>query len=243
MKKPAVAIETGKAGLEARAMIGEKGRKILRESDGHRLLAAYGIVSPKDAIASSAEEAGEAARHLGYPVALKVDSAQIAHKTESGAMALGIQDDASLRKAYQGIRERVRNAYPQVEFQALLQKMAPEGVEMIIGVIMDEQFGPAVVLGMGGVLVEILRDTAVRRAPVDPEEARAMIQELAGYRLLAGYRGQPAADLAELADTVSRVSRLALDLQDRLVALDINPLRVLPDGHGVMALDVLVELK
>ncbi len=240
---PAIAIQPGKASPEVRAMIGEKGRKTLRGSEGHRLLAAYGIASPKDAIASSAEEAVEAARRLGYPVALKVDSAQISHKTESGALALGIQDDASLRRAYQDIRERVQKAYPQVEFQVMLQKMAPKGVEMIIGVIMDEQFGPAVVLGMGGVLVEILRDTAVRRAPVDPEEARAMIQELAGYRLLAGYRGQPAADLTELADTVSRVSRLALDLQDRLVALDINPLRVLPDGHGVMALDVLIELK
>ncbi|MCX5908469.1 MAG: acetate--CoA ligase family protein, partial [Deltaproteobacteria bacterium] len=242
-KKSPAAVGRGGVSHEVLRILGEKGRKTLRESDGHQLLTAYGIQSPEQAIASSPEEAQEAARRLGYPVALKVDSAQIFHKTELGALALNIQDDAQLLSAYRRILDRAKAAHPQAELRFLLQKMAPEGVEVIIGVIMDEQFGPAVMLGMGGVLVEILRDTAVRLAPIDPEGARAMIQELAGYGLLTGYRGKPAADLRALANTISGVSRLALDLKDRLLALDMNPLRVLPDGQGVMALDALVELK
>ncbi|MFZ2447114.1 MAG: acetate--CoA ligase family protein [Syntrophobacteraceae bacterium] len=241
--KPPAAVEPRAPRPESPDIPGEDGGKTLPESEGHRLLAAYGIRSPNSAIVSSVEEAVTAAAGLGYPVALKIDSSRISHKTESKTLALNIPDETGLRDAYQAICERAQRICSRHEHRVLVQEMAPLGVEMIIGVIMDEQFGPAVILGMGGVLVEILKDTAIRLAPIDRADAREMARELAGYRLLAGYRGEPPADLEALAETIVRVSKMALDLKDQLVALDINPLRVLPEGQGVMALDALVQLK
>lgn len=240
-RQPAGPVESRKMDSRILTILG-RGKKILRESEGHHLLEAYGIRSPDSAVVSSMEEALAAARRLGYPLALKVDSAQITHKTETGTLRLAIQDDASLDRAFQEVVSQARKHHPQADFHILLQKMAPEGVEMIIGVLLDPQFGPAVVLGMGGVLVEILRDTSIRLAPVSQEAAHQMIRELAGYPLLAGYRGKPAADVKALADAIVRVSNLAVDFCDRLIALDINPVRVYREGEGVLALDALVEM-
>ncbi len=243
LKRPVVPVKELEIGSEVMAILGGKERKTLRESESHRVLEAYGIRSPESALATSPEEAVKAANQLGYPVALKIDSEKIAHKTESGALALDIRDDTGLLRACEQIIDRTRKNYPHAEFRVLIQRMAPEGVEVIVGVIMDDQFGPAVVLGMGGVLVEILRDTAMRMAPINHADALEMIRQLAGHRLLEGYRGQPAGDIDALADTLIKVSRLSVDLRGQLRALEINPLRVLKNGQGVLALDALIEMK
>jgi acetyltransferase len=140
--------------------------------------------------------------------------------------------------------EAARRHHPQARLEgAVIQEMIPEGaVEVILGVLQDPDFGPVVVFGSGGILVELLKDSSLRLPPLSHEEALEMIYETRGRRLLQGFRGRPPADIGALADALVRVSQLAVDLGDLVSALDINPLMVLPKGQGVRAVDALVEL-
>ncbi|MCE5336434.1 MAG: acetate--CoA ligase family protein [Desulfobacteraceae bacterium] len=224
--------------------LGQSGGGTLCESVGHEVFSEYGIASPAGKTCASAGEALDFAGSVGFPVALKIDSAEISHKTDIGAVALNICDAAALKASYETIMANCRKACPSArDLKILVQKMAPDGIDVFVGMKMDEQFGPAIVLGMGGVLVEVLRDTSIRLAPVRRSEALEMIGELNGHKLFAGYRGKPAADVDALADTIVKVSRFAKQHQDRLLSLDINPVRVLEKGKGVLALDALIELR
>ncbi len=216
----------------------------LCESVGHDIFGEYGIPSPKGGTCCSVDEALELAQRIGFPVVLKIDSAEISHKTDIGAVALDIRDAATLKACCEKMMANCRKSCPFAkDLKILVQKMAPEGIDVFVGMKMDDQFGPAIVLGMGGVLVEVLKDTAIRLAPIRHSEALEMIGELSGARILAGYRGKPAADVDALADTIVRVSHFAKNHQDRLLSLDINPIRVLKKGKGVLALDALIELR
>jgi acetyltransferase len=269
------------------------GRPTLSESESKELLAAWGVASAREHRANSAEAAVAAAEQLGFPVALKVDSPDILHKTEAGVVRLNLRDAAQVRTAYAEILANA-NAYlsalpldgrhlealpldggggdrasgnpstpsPSMgegrgggEFAARspngqtritgvsVQEMVGEGVEVIIGVNCDPQLGPMLLFGSGGVMVEVYNDVALRRCPITRAEAQAMIAEVKGARLLQGFRGRPAADLAALADTLVRVSYLAMHIEGHLAELDINPLMVLPSGQGVKAVDALVVLR
>ena len=220
------------------------GRPTLSESESKQLLAAWGVGSARERLAKSAEAAVEAAEQLGFPVALKVDSPDILHKTEAGVVRLNLGDAAQVRTAYAEILASAKAYAPQARIIGVsVQEMVGDGVEVIIGVSCDPQLGPVLLFGSGGVMVEVYNDVALRRCPITRREAQAMIAEVKGARLLQGFRGRPAADLEALEDTLVRVSYLAMHMEGHLAELDINPLMVLPSGQGVKAVDALVVLR
>jgi acetyltransferase len=166
------------------------------------------------------------------------------HKTEAGVVRLNLGDAAQARSAYAEIQANAKAHAPQARITGVsVQEMVQHGVEVIVGVACDPQLGPMLLFGSGGVMVEVYNDVALRRCPITLAEAQAMIAEVKGARLLQGFRGRPAADLEALADTLVRVSHLAVHLEGQLAELDINPLMVLPSGQGVKAVDALVVLR
>lgn len=217
----------------------------LAEHEAKRVLAEYGIAVTREVLATTREEALSAARSLGYPVALKVASPDIPHKTEARAVRLGVASDEALGAAFDEVLANARAHRADARIDGVLvQEMAgKDGVEVILGVANDRLFGPAVMFGLGGIFAEVLKDVSFRLAPVTPSVAREMIEEIAGYPVLAGARGRPRADLAALTDAIVRLSALAVDLADRVAELDINPLFVFPEGRGVKAVDALIKLK
>lgn len=220
------------------------GRAALSESESTRLIAAWGIPVTREQLVHSAEAAVEAAQTIGYPVALKVDSPAILHKTEAGVIRLGVSDAAQVRTAFAEVMANAVGSAPEAAISGVLvQEMIPDGVEVIAGILYDDQLGPLLLFGTGGVMVEVYDDVAMRHCPITRPEALTMIAEVKGARLLQGFRGRPAADIDALADTLVRVSHLAAQLDGTLAELDINPLMVLPAGKGVKAVDALVIFK
>ncbi|MGQ9825870.1 MAG: acetate--CoA ligase family protein [Desulfotomaculales bacterium] len=219
--------------------------KVLSERESKAVLSAFGIPVTREETARTQEEALSIAGKIGYPVALKVDSPDILHKTEAGAIRLGVSGDRELREAFAEVLANARRHSPEARINGVLvQEMVPPGgVEVIVGVKSDPQFGPVVVFGLGGIFVEILKDVARRVAPLSPAEARAMIREIRGFGLLAGARGRAKADVEALAEVLVKVAGLALVLKDELAELDINPLIVLPAGKGVKVADALLIRK
>ena len=219
-------------------------RGVLSEMEGRRLLAAYGIPGPREAVATTAAEAVEAARRIGFPVVLKILSPDIQHKTEMGGVRVGLKDETAVVTAFHEVMEAARRHHPRARLEgALVQEMIPrDAVEVILGVLQDPDFGPVVVFGSGGILVELLEDFSLRLPPLSREQVLEMIHETRGVRLLQGFRGRSPADMDALADALVRLSQLAADLGDLIAALDINPLMVLPGEQGVRAADVLVEV-
>jgi acetyltransferase len=219
------------------------GRANLSESEAKQVIAAWGIPGPRGRSVQSAGEAVEAAERIGYPVALKIDSPDILHKTEAGVVRLDLRDAEAVRLAYDEILENARrHAAGANVLGVLVQEMVTAGVETIAGVKFDVQLGPMLLFGSGGVLVEVYNDVALRQCPIDRFEALAMIGEVKGARLLRGFRGKPAADVDALAEALVRISQLAVQLEGELAELDVNPLMVLPEGGGVKALDALLLL-
>ncbi|MGW1600223.1 acetate--CoA ligase family protein [Streptomyces eurythermus] len=211
----------------------------LSEHAAKQLLRAYGIRVPREQLVTSAAAAVRAAGQVGYPVVMKASGARIAHKTELGLVKIGLTSASQVRDAYRELTDIAR--YEGVGLDGVLVcQMVERGVEMMVGVTHDELFGPTVTAGLGGILVEVLRDTAVRVPPFGEEQARAMLGELRGRALLDGVRGRPPADVDALVEVVLRVQRMALELGPHLAELDINPLMVLDRGQGAVALDALV---
>jgi acyl-CoA synthetase (NDP forming) len=219
-------------------------RGVLSGAEAMRLLREFGIPLAETHPAKDAEQAVRAAEALGYPVALKIDSPDIAHKTDVGGVRLGCADARAVREGVAAMLDEVRRRAPAARLDGVLvQRMLTGGIELIVGVKSDPLFGPAIVCGFGGIFVELLRDVAVRVPPLDHAEARTMLAELRAAALLRGARGRPPADVTALADTLVRVARLAEEHRDSLRALDLNPLVVLEEGRGVVALDWLIELQ
>ncbi|MGW7385949.1 acetate--CoA ligase family protein [Streptomyces sp. NPDC054794] len=211
----------------------------LSEHAAKQLLRAYGIRVPREQLVTSAAAAVRAAAQVGYPVVMKASGAQIAHKTELGLVKIGLTSASQVRDAYRELTDIAR--YEGVCLDGVLVcQMVERGVEMVVGATHDALFGPTVTVGLGGVLVEVLRDAAVRVPPFGEEQARDMLAELRGRALLDGVRGRPPADVDGLVEVVLRVQRMALELGDDIAELDINPLMVLPRGQGAVALDALV---
>ncbi|MET9345622.1 acetate--CoA ligase family protein [Streptomyces termitum] len=210
----------------------------LSEHAAKQLLRAYGIRVPREQLVTSAAAAVRAAGLVGYPVVMKASGTQLAHKTELGLVKVGLTSASQVRDAYRDLTDIAR--YEQIDLDGVLVcQMVGKGVEMVVGVTRDELFGPTVTVGLGGVLVEVLNDTAVRVPPFGEREARSMLDELRGRALLDGVRGAPPADVDALVEVVLRVQRMALELDGDLAELDINPLMVLPRGQGAVALDAL----
>ncbi|MFF3310100.1 acetate--CoA ligase family protein [Streptomyces sp. NPDC002952] len=210
----------------------------LSEHAAKQLLRAYGIRVPREQLVTSAAASVRAAGLVGYPVVMKASGAQIAHKTELGLVKVDLTSASQVRDAYRELTDIAR--YEGISLDGVLVcQMVERGVEMVVGVAHDPLFGPTVTVGLGGVLVEVLRDTAVRVPPFGEDQARTMLTELRGRALLDGVRGGPPVDVDALVEVILRVQRMALELGDDIAELDINPLMVLPRGQGAVALDAL----
>jgi acyl-CoA synthetase (NDP forming) len=213
----------------------------LGEREAKAVLAAAGIPMVADRLASTPNEAVKFAAELGYPVAMKIASPGIRHKTEAGGVKLGVAA-ADAAAAYDTIVASARAYAPEARIDGVLvSPMIADGVECILGAKTDPVFGPVVLFGLGGVFTEVLNDVSFRRAPFGEATAREMIGELKGAALLNGARGRPAADLDALARAISRLSLLAAAHGDAIDSVEMNPLRAMPDG--CLALDALIVKK
>ena len=211
------------------------------EAEAGRLLAGAGIPMVASRLCATAGQATEAAAALGFPVALKIASPDIAHKSDIGGVALDLDTPEEVIEAFTAVTDKARAACPHARVDGVLvSPMVRDGVEMILGVQQDPTFGPVVMCGLGGVFVEILADVSFRPAPFDAAEAQRMLRELQGYPLLAGARGRPPGDVDALADALAALSRFAAAHAGQLDSAELNPVVVRPAGQGVVALDALI---
>ena len=218
----------------------ETGREALTAPEAKELCEAYGINVPRETIAKSAAEAAAAAGSIGFPVVMKIVSPQILHKTEAGGVMLGVKSAQEAETAYTKLLSNAHNYDPKAEIQGVqIQQMLGGGQEVIIGAVTDPAFGKLVAFGLGGVLVEVLKDITFRLAPASGEDALSMLDSIAAAEILRGVRGAPPVDRAALADMIERVSHLVSDFSE-IAELDLNP--VFATEHGAIAADVRVVL-
>jgi acyl-CoA synthetase (NDP forming) len=216
----------------------------LSEPESKALLEAYGIRVTRDVVVGSAEEAVAAAEQVGYPVVLKVVAPNVAHKSEAGGVRLGITGPDDVRRAHDEIVAGVRAARPDAQIDGVVVTRQITGAkEFLAGISTDENLGPAVVAGLGGIYVEVFEDVALMTPPITRDKAERALRSLRAYPLLAGTRGEAPRDVRAFVDVLQRLGALAEDLRGRLVELDVNPLFVFADGHGAVAGDALVVLR
>src|SRR4051812_15755537 len=228
----------------ARRKAAAEGLFVLDEADSKELLRAYGIASPREAAASGVEEAVRAAKAVGYPLVLKLLSAEVTHKSDIGGVILGIKNDDELRAAYGKLAANLAAARPDLKLeQVLLAQQVAGGVELVLGVQRDPEIGPVLMFGTGGVLLELYKDVRFGAVPLPHWQAQEMIDHTNAGALLKGYRGSPACDEGLVRDALIALGRLAHDLGNRLESIDINPFVALPGGGGALALDALVVLR
>ena len=234
-QRPAgIAMEVAREKLAART-------GALTEREAKAVLADYGFPVTRELLARSPREAQSHAREIGGSVALKIDSADILHKTDAGAIRLGLSGDEAVRKGYLDVIEAAAKFAPQAHWNGVLvQEMVSRGVEMMLGVVRDPVFGPVVVVGLGGIHIEVLRDISYRIAPVTPDHAATMLRELRGYRLLEGVRGMSPRDIGSVCDLIVRMSWFAHDFRNQIAEVDVNPLVVLEQGAGARVVDALI---
>jgi acyl-CoA synthetase (NDP forming) len=217
------------------------GRGALSEVESKEILEALGVPVATSFVAGSAEKAAELAARCGFPAVLKVISPEAVHKSEVGGVALGLESAAEVRAAFERIRQNLAAARPDARFDGVsVQAMAPAGVELIIGVTRDDRYGPLVIAGLGGVFVEVLKDTALRLAPVSAAEARAMLDELRGAALLGGARGGAPVDLDAIAALIANIAEFAARRAE-VREMDLNPVVAYPDGLRVLDARILLD--
>ncbi len=218
-----------------------EGRDLLL-SEALSLLEIYGIPTVQGRCAQTIEEAQNAAQQIGYPVAIKIVAEQISHKSDVGGVQLNLRNPEALAEAFEEMMTRIRSAYPQAHLDGVLvQPMVSGGRELILGGRQDPQFGPVVVVGLGGIFVEILNEVSVRVAPLASWEAREMIEEFRGAQILKGARGDQASDIEAVVDALLRLAQLLQDFPE-IQEVDINPLRVFYENEGCRALDARMLL-
>ncbi len=219
----------------------EQGRVLLNEVEAKALLEAAGVPVTPTLLARSAAEAASIATGLGFPVALKIVSSDIAHKSDVGGVVLGLGTAAAVRRVHRELLARVREAAPSARIQGVsVQRMAPPGIEVIVGGTTDPQFGPVLMFGLGGVFVEVLKDVAFRIVPLEPRDAAQMLREIRGLPVLQGARGAAPADLGALEQILLQVSRFMAD-HPEVAELDLNP--VFAYSVGAVAVDARIVLR
>ncbi len=218
-----------------------EGRTLLTEVEAKDLLKQAGINVVDTRLASSREEAISISGELGFPVAMKIASSDVVHKSDAGGVELGLETAEQVGKAYDNIIDAIGKAFPDAKVQGVsVQKMARPGVEVIVGMSKDAQFGPVLMFGLGGILVEILKDVSFRIVPLVKRDAAEMIRDIKGYPLLEGYRGSEAVDVGNLEDLILKVSDYVEKTPD-IKELDLNP--VFAYGDGAVAVDARVVLE
>jgi len=239
--RPAVQLESfavdQKRVRHALQRVRDEGRVAMGDAEAWEILEAYGIATPKTRLARNPDEAVRFAQEIGFPVAVKIASPDIVHKTDVGGVQLNVATAADVRKAFDLMIYRAGEYVPDAEiWGCLIQEMIIGGKEVIVGMHRDPHFGPLMMFGLGGIYVEALRDVAFRIAPFDRRDAKEMIGDIRASGVLRGVRGERASDLEALAEALLRLSQLAVDFPE-IVEFDINPVTVFEDGHGLVGID------
>lgn len=216
-----------------------EGRTALTEEEGKDVLRAYGIKAPRETVVTRRDKVIQAAREIGYPIVMKVSSPDIAHKTDVGGVITGISNDRAAKNAFDQIYANINKRMPRARIGGVIIEEMVQGVEVIVGVTCDPQFGPFITFGLGGLYVEVLKDVSHRLAPITVAEAKRMIAEVKSYPILLGTRGRKALDINAVADTIVRVSQISQDFEE-IQEIEINPLMVQEDG--CIAVDALVVI-
>ncbi len=216
-------------------------RKYLLETEAKTICMEYGIPVTKFKLAKNEAEAIKFAEEIGYPVVLKIVSPDIIHKSDVGGVIVNLKDANAVRNAYKQILKNVRRHKAKAKIVGMLvQEMAPFSTEVIVGAIKDPQFGPALMFGLGGIFVEVLKDVTFRIAPITEDEAREMITEVKAYPLLKGYRNMPPADIDAIVQILLNTSRLVMDYQE-IKELDLNPIMVYEKGAKTVDARIILE--
>ena len=219
----------------------KEGRKSLLETEAKAVCIEYGIPVTKFELAKSEAQAVKFAEKIGYPVVLKIVSPDVVHKSDVGGVAVNLKDSKSVREAYSQILKNVKKHNTKAKIVGVLvQEMAPQSTEVIVGVTKDPQFGPAIMFGLGGIFVEVLKDVTFRIAPITEDEAREMITEVKAYPLLKGYRNSPPVDIAAIVGILLKTSKLAMEHQE-IKELDLNPVMVYEKGAKTVDARIILE--
>ena len=243
-KKPAVRYNKGLI-PDRRPMEGDKrmveSQNLLTEVESKELLKKAGIPVVEAKLARSKKEAISISREVGFPVVLKISSADVVHKSDSGGVKLGLANATQVGKAYSQIISSIQQAYPQARIDGVsVQTMAAPGVEVIVGMSKDAQFGPVIMFGLGGILVEVLKDVSFRIVPLTERDAREMIKEIKGYPVLQGYRGQKPASVTALEQLIVNVSQF-VEKNPQIKELDLNPIFAYPDKAVAVDARIILE--
>ncbi len=217
-----------------------QGRTVLTEVESKQILAEAGIPVAAAQLATTAFEAARLAEKAGLPAVLKIVSPDITHKSDIGGVKVGLASAEDVKQAFDEIMAAAKKAEPKARIDGVaVQKMAPAGTEVIVGMSKDPQFGPVMMFGLGGIFVEVLKDVAFRIVPLEPKDARQMVREIKGFPVLEGVRGQPPADLAALEGLILKVSEF-VDAHPEIEELDLNP--VFASADGVIAVDARIVI-
>lgn len=221
----------------------KKEQGVLNEYESKKIISHYGIPVVSEGIASSPEEAVEIAEDIGYPVVLKVLSPQIQHKTEASVIRLNVNSRLDLLNEFDEIVEKAKKYNKNVEIDGVLvqEMITSRATEVIIGMKADPQFGPVIMFGLGGILVELYEDISLRLPPLSEKEVKDMIEEVKAFKILKGYRGKPKADLKAIKDSILKLSKLSMDFENTITEIDINPFMV--SENGGKAVDSLIAQK
>ena len=217
------------------------GRKVLFEHEAKTICAEYGITVNRFSLAKNENEAAELAERIGFPAVLKVVSPEIVHKSEAGGVKINLKDTDEVRGAYNTIMENAKKFNSKANIVGVLvQEMAPQGIETIIGAVKDPQFGQTLMFGLGGIFVELLKDVTFRVAPITEQDAAEMIVGVKAFPLLNGYRGSPPADVKAIVTQLVCVSHLVMDYPE-IRELDLNPVMAYPHGTKVVDARIILE--
>ena len=215
-------------------------RSVLTEIESKEVLARAGIPVTQAVLAATAPEAGKAAKKMGFPVVLKIVSPDITHKSDVGGVIVGLKSKKDVEAGFAAIMKAVRKKQPKARVEGIaVQKMAPEGTQVIVGMSKDPQFGPVMMFGLGGVLVEVLKDVSFRIVPLEPRDAKQMVREIKGYPVLQGARGKDAADVPAIESLILKLSQFA-EANPQVEEIDLNPVFAYPDG--VIAVDARIVI-
>jgi len=218
-----------------------KSQNLLTEIESKELLKKAGIPIVETKRARSKKEAISISKKAGFPVVLKISSPDVVHKSDSGGVKLGLANATQVGKAYNEIMSSVKQAYSEAQIEGVsVQSMAPPGVEVIVGMSKDPQFGPVLMFGLGGILVEVLKDVSFRIVPVTERDAREMIREIKGYPVLEGYRGQKPASIPALEKLIVKVSQF-VEKNPQIKELDLNPIFAYPDKAVAVDARIILE--
>jgi acyl-CoA synthetase (NDP forming) len=218
-----------------------KSQNLLTEVESKELLKKAGIPVVEAKLSRSKKEAISISKEMGFPAVLKISSPDVIHKSDSGGVKLGLANATQVGKAYNEIISSVKQAYPEAQIEGVsVQPMAPPGVEVIVGMSKDPQFGPVLMFGLGGILVEVLKDVSFRIVPVTERDAREMIREIKGYPLLEGYRGQKPASIPALEKLIVKVSQF-VEKNPQIKELDLNPIFAYPDKAVAVDARIILE--